>query len=1065
MGCDSNSHHTVWGSTGINKRGESLLEYIVSNNLDVLNVGSVPTFVTSNREEVIDITLASSDVRDQVTGWQVLDEVSFSDHRYIVFQFSDVEQPIEFYRNPKKTNWEIFEQGVKDSYSSVESLDTIESLEKAVYSVTDSLVSNFQKSCPERRKFDNIRTPWWNKTLTKLRKQARRAFRNSRTDANSAEEYKTTQKLFKKESRKAKRKSWREYCESISSLSEAARLQKVINKDRSCSLGMLRTRNDVYTNNPEELLDTLLETHFPDCTSIPDSCVSFSTGFNCIRSEPDWNSADRIVDVNKVKWAVNDLEPYKSAGMDGIFPALIQHALQFIITDISHIFRASIAFGYIPESWRSVKVVFIPKAGKDSYDLAKSFRPISLTSHLLKVLEKLVHQYFRETTLISEPFHRHQFAYQEGKSTITALQQFVDRIEATFENKGFALAVFMDIEGAFDNVPFTTLLNVLLKRNIPRSVCNLIECMLKTRTMVTESNDTTRRALAGRGCPQGGVLSPLLWNLVVDELLKVFERHSAYAFAYADDVTSLTTGKYLDIVTVNMQRNLNLMEGWCLEAGLRVNPAKTTAVLFTRNRVKKLGSLKIFQKMINYSESIKLLGVTLDSKLLFKEHCQVICKKATASLMQCKRTVGKTFGLSPKVMLWIYTLIIRPIFSYSVLLWWNRLSINYIKQQLSSVQRLALLCTTGAQQTCSTAALETLLCLPPLDIYLRGQALMWCQRLKRNGTWSSFSKQGHVKISESVPTDNILDCPFDISRKAFFFEKHYTATVEDFTGNNHEASAIECYTDGSQISGVSGAGMFIKQLGLSKYWNLGKMCTVFQAEMYAIIMAVKYLLDLDIKDTSICIFSDSQASIKSLLKVCSISSIVQQCICLLNDLGKNNRVTVRWVKGHSSCIGNELSDRLARKAAAKTFQGPEPVLPILNCTWKQVVNKWVFDQHTLRWHEDRVGATTKKFDRVPNAKEAKQLVNMNRSSLKVTIDILTGHCTLQKHLYTMKIVDSPLCPSCGEEEVEDVEHFVCKCEAFCEVRNSIFGKPYLDNLTKMVSSTLLSYIKATERFV
>jgi hypothetical protein len=61
-GCDANAHHIVWGSTGINPRGSSLLEYLVSANLNILNKGNEPTFVVSNRQEVIDLTLGTDKV-------------------------------------------------------------------------------------------------------------------------------------------------------------------------------------------------------------------------------------------------------------------------------------------------------------------------------------------------------------------------------------------------------------------------------------------------------------------------------------------------------------------------------------------------------------------------------------------------------------------------------------------------------------------------------------------------------------------------------------------------------------------------------------------------------------------------------------------------------------------------------------------------------------------------------------------------------------------------------------------------------------------------------------------
>jgi hypothetical protein len=59
FGCDANLHHSSWDSTNINNRGESLFNYIVADGLDIMNRGNRPTFVTSTRQEVIDITIAS----------------------------------------------------------------------------------------------------------------------------------------------------------------------------------------------------------------------------------------------------------------------------------------------------------------------------------------------------------------------------------------------------------------------------------------------------------------------------------------------------------------------------------------------------------------------------------------------------------------------------------------------------------------------------------------------------------------------------------------------------------------------------------------------------------------------------------------------------------------------------------------------------------------------------------------------------------------------------------------------------------------------------------------------
>jgi hypothetical protein len=59
IGCDANAHSTSWRSTNINNRVESLFNFIMANGLDIMNKGNRPTFVTSNRQEVIDITNAT----------------------------------------------------------------------------------------------------------------------------------------------------------------------------------------------------------------------------------------------------------------------------------------------------------------------------------------------------------------------------------------------------------------------------------------------------------------------------------------------------------------------------------------------------------------------------------------------------------------------------------------------------------------------------------------------------------------------------------------------------------------------------------------------------------------------------------------------------------------------------------------------------------------------------------------------------------------------------------------------------------------------------------------------
>jgi hypothetical protein len=81
-------------------------------------------------------------------------------------------------------------------------------------------------------------------------------------------------------------------------------------------------------------------------------------------------------------WAIESFVPYRSPGMEGIFPALLQEGQEILLPYLVRIIRACLATGCVPTAWRQVKVVFIPKPGRNTYGRPKDYRPISLTSFL-----------------------------------------------------------------------------------------------------------------------------------------------------------------------------------------------------------------------------------------------------------------------------------------------------------------------------------------------------------------------------------------------------------------------------------------------------------------------------------------------------------------------------------------------------------------------------------------------------------------------------------------------------------------------------------------------------------
>jgi hypothetical protein len=135
-------------------------------------------------------------------------------------------------------------------------------------------------------------------------------------------------------------------------------------------------------------------------------------------------------------------------------------------------------------------------------------------------MEKLVDRHIRDGAVKEYPLHRNQRAYQTGISTETALHNVVTRIENATQHKDIALGAFLDIEGAFDSTSFDIRVTkqAAERHGIEPVVCRWIFAMLESRNIsATLSGEILGATMAG--CPQGGLLSPLLWSRVLDDLL------------------------------------------------------------------------------------------------------------------------------------------------------------------------------------------------------------------------------------------------------------------------------------------------------------------------------------------------------------------------------------------------------------------------------------------------------------------------------------------------------------------------------------------------------------------
>jgi hypothetical protein len=168
----------------------------------------------------------------------------------------------------------------------------------------------------------------------------------------------------------------------------------------------------------------------------------------------------------------------------------------------------------------------------------------------------------------------------------------------------------------------------IFKHGVNFTIVQRISATLEGRLATATLSGFSKSVAISRGCPQGGVLSPLLWCLV-DDLKTKLSGSGIYTHGYADNICLLAAGKFPNTVSGLIQWALRTVEMWSDVVGLSINPDKTGLVVFTRRR-KLPGFFEPHFSGVTLRRcvSVKYLWVVLDSRLTWREHVDVKVRKA-----------------------------------------------------------------------------------------------------------------------------------------------------------------------------------------------------------------------------------------------------------------------------------------------------------------------------------------------------------------------------------------------------------------------------------------------------
>ncbi|XP_063634874.1 uncharacterized protein LOC134805513 [Cydia splendana] len=497
------------------------------------------------------------------------------------------------------------------------------------------------------------------------------------------------------------------------------------------------------------------------------------------------------------------------------------------------------------------------------------------------------------------------------KSTEDSLYDLVKVLKQHIIGKRIAILISLDVEGAFDNAWWPKMKAEIAARKCPGNLQRVLSSYLEGRSIQINYAGEVLEKTQTRGCVQGSIAGPTLWNVILDPLIRHFtQSNDVHCQAFADDVVLVIAGEKLTELTQITDKALDWVHKWGLENKLNFSPAKTNAMILTRKHIDKKGiQLKMNGTVIPIVKDFKLLGIQLDDGLTFNNHVTLMCKKLVTFYQRLERAARVTWGLNPSVQKTIYQAVVEPIALYAASVWAPATEKLEICKKLKATQRGFARRICKAYRTVALLPALAVAGLLPLDLRVQEAARLYC--IKRG---SPLLQLPDREYEARVPYTNT---PHPVDLAPLTFEK-----VEDLseeTVAKYQIEGLRIFTDGSKIEGKVGAAITawrndeeIRQCT----FRLETYCSVFQSELLAILKAGE--LAAKLKDTTINIFSDSMSSLQAIENQTCLHPLVFRIREQIYALQKSG-TTVRlfWLRAHCGTVGNERADELAKYAALR----------------------------------------------------------------------------------------------------------------------------------------------------
>lgn len=739
---DLNARHQLWGDSTANDYGRRLTEQLDQTKYSIMT-SETPTFLSTNGFSYIDLVIVSNNLVDKIINITTDNEVElfsgapFRGHVPLIITIecsnNTREPPVEKICI-KEMNWNAWSQDLETHIEANEEYIASTEDPYELLQFIDNEVKKVTEKHGKKKIVSSHSKPYWTKTLSELSaklRSDRKNYTKRNTDSNK-EKLERSKKEFDEAREKAcndfivnktknlnstqSQKFWKEFKNMISSKSNHS-----INPLDDGDGGLLTESAQI-----EKLLfSTFFEgKHLKEAKFDEEFYTEINEIYEEVMNDNTNSGGEETDELNStitLKEITDSIKKYKCSGKSfdnhGFQPEMFKHLKPQTLKFLQKIFN--ICLNKKIWIWENAEVIFLKKEGKKSYSIPGSYRPISITSYIGKLLEKIVTRRIIKSLLKNKHDDPNQEGFTEGKNTIRYMNRLYLDIKSDLLLKKTVICLFIDFEKAFDSVWKRALLVKLSRVGIKGNLLKLIDHFLSSRKVKLKVNGTNGplRDCFEFGLPQGSALSPILFKIFMMDLLEELDDEDIVTYKFADDGTIKVAANSTAECLLKLQNILEAVDRWAKKWRMGINclPNKTEVIVFgtaENNRALIPQEFILGDKKIKLVRSTKVLGIIIDEDLTFKEQSKDVYNKLTTRWNMIRMYCNRNWGFTQRIVIQLVKTLFLSCMLYGSHIWMSSKNMS----EINSLYYQILKTSVGAIFNVKQSICEIIVGVPPVHI-------------------------------------------------------------------------------------------------------------------------------------------------------------------------------------------------------------------------------------------------------------------------------------------------------------------------------------------------------------